>query len=90
MRLIDADVFMNELNEAQQEFDEYYRGLGRAKVMLLTQPLIDAEPVVHGHWIECSNELNKKCSVCHKVNGTIYYHEPHCPNCGAKMDEVSK
>lgn len=47
--LIDADVFMNELNESQQEFDEYYKGLGKAKTLLLSQPAVDAQPVVHGH-----------------------------------------
>lgn len=29
--LIDADEFMNTLNEAQIEGDEYYKGLGKAK-----------------------------------------------------------
>lgn len=42
--------------------------------------------VPHGHWIECCNELDKKCSCCNKVHGTIYEKEPFCPNCGAVMD----
>lgn len=40
----------------------------------------------HGQWIECCNELNKKCSCCDEVYGTIYENEPFCPNCGARMD----
>ena len=44
------------------------------------------EPVRHGHWIEHSNELNKYCSECKKINGDIYHLEKYCQNCGAKMD----
>ena len=46
----------------------------------------DYVEVKHGEWIECSNELNKYCSVCKKIHGDIYYKPPFCPNCGAKMD----
>lgn len=45
----------------------------------------DVTEVKHGEWIECSNELNKYCSVCKKVHGTIYEKPPFCENCGAKM-----
>lgn len=34
---------MDELNEAQVEFDEYYKGLGKAKLMLSMQPTIHIE-----------------------------------------------
>lgn len=100
MRFIDADIFMNELNESQREFDEYYKGLGKAKTLLLSQPTIDAEPVRHEHWIEMKRAHYFKCSKCRNpipykfgwklYNGVIhnkrYYN--YCPNCGAKMDEV--
>ena len=46
----------------------------------------DAQPAKRGQWIECCNELNKKCSCCDKVHGTIYDRELFCPNCGARMD----
>ena len=49
-------------------------------------PAADVQPVKHGQWIECCNELNKKCSCCCKVHGTIYERESFCPNCGARMD----
>lgn len=49
-------------------------------------PIADVQPVNHGRWIECCNELDKKCSCCDKVHGTIYEKEPFCPNCGARMD----
>lgn len=41
MRLIDADALINEFNEAQIEFDEYYKGLGRAKVITDNAPTIE-------------------------------------------------
>lgn len=56
-------------------------------------PIIDAQPVVHGRWIESVIErtmgaLNGyKCSVCghEKIGRTCLYN--YCPECGAKMDE---
>lgn len=61
-------------------------------------PTIDAEPVRHGRWIEspdndgmdyeCSN-LKCRCRISYndsRVSGDFNY----CPNCGAKMDEVSE
>ena len=41
MRLIDADALVNEFNEAQFEFDEYYKGLGRAKVITDNAPTVE-------------------------------------------------
>jgi hypothetical protein len=46
----------------------------------------DVQPIRHGRWVECCNELDKKCSCCDEVHGTIYEREPFCPNCGARMD----
>ena len=45
-RYIDADKFMGELNDAQIEFDENYKGLGKAKAMLSVQPTADVVEVV--------------------------------------------
>lgn len=45
-----------------------------------------AEDIEHGEWIECSNQLNKYCSSCKRIRGTIYTKEPFCEMCGAKMD----
>ena len=41
MRMIDADALVNELNEAQVEFDEYYKGLGKAKVIADNAPTVE-------------------------------------------------
>ena len=55
-------------------------------------PAADVAPVVHGRW-----ECGKPCSVCGEdrfkgLDADIWADwEPlYCPNCGAKMDEVSK
>lgn len=50
----------------------------------------DAEPVIHGHWINRRNSVY--CSRCGKGYrngvGTISaLNHNYCPNCGAKMDE---
>ena len=64
---------------------------------LINEPTIDAEPVRHGHWIErkehiylpngCKEWINFYCSECEAPNNSP---TDYCPNCGAKMDEVSE
>lgn len=41
MRLIDADALIKAFNEAQVEFDEYYKGLGKAKVITDNVPTVE-------------------------------------------------
>lgn len=48
-------------------------------------PTAEFKEVKRGQWVECSNELNKYCSECKKVNGAIYHKPPFCENCGADM-----
>lgn len=62
----------------------------------------DAEPVRHGHWVAyedetmiCATEF--VCSACREsfvsselTDKEFYEMMKHCPNCGAKMDEVSE
>lgn len=80
MRLIDADKLKDTwLHSADHT--------GRFVDFIDNAPTIDSEPVVHGHWEECSNELNKKCSNCGKVIGDIYSKPKYCEYCGAKMAE---
>ena len=52
----------------------------------------DVAPVVHGRWETNSDRPDTLiCSVC-KCGFDMWKHDPHnfCPNCGAKMDEVSE
>lgn len=50
-------------------------------------------PIVHGHWILVNPPVDlidwEECSVCGYEN--FYFSRfKFCPNCGAKMDEVTK
>lgn len=61
------------------------------KEWLAEQPTIEAEPVMHGRWIEeiefgCDGSPNGchfRCSICNEIE---YETTPYCPNCGARMD----
>ena len=80
MRLIDADILPRDIEP--EDIDN--------------APTIEATPVVHAHWEDCTgSELDffgspvivprKRCSHCHRKNCKNYA-PPYCPNCGAKMD----
>lgn len=84
MKLIDADKL------------PHYNGYSYSALEIAHEvenaPAVDAVPVVHGHWIECPLKRYPKehidvCSVC---NGKALAKYNYCPNCGAKMDEVSE
>lgn len=49
-------------------------------------------PIRHGHWIEdLLGDCCYKCSECGFVRDAYLLEvETYCPNCGAKMDEVSE
>ena len=94
-RLIDAnEILKSEHQHYDYMADEYYvlvRDIENA-------PTVDAEPVKHGHWNEAKDGV-LWCSVC--ISDAPYVedswgyviHAPHydyCPNCGAKMDEVTE
>lgn len=53
-----------------------------------SMPTIDAQPVKHGHWIECDSQPNQKmCSSCRGVGVAkdIAQFFTYCPFCGADM-----
>ena len=49
-------------------------------------PAADVAPVVHGHWIICSDGYYPYCSVC-KCEPKGREMTKFCGECGAKMDE---
>lgn len=60
-------------------------------------PTVDAEPIKHGHWVKDEIESEKHvepifyCSACENWEAWGYTElTNYCPNCGAKMDEVSE
>lgn len=60
--------------------------------------VVDAEPVVHGRWIKSDflriGANQYRCSKCWEDEWWLYHFSlgdsKYCPNCGAKMDEVSE
>lgn len=57
--------------------------------LVMAMPAADAAPVRYGEWIADDYAYNR-CSVCGWEWDDREYVTPYCPNCGAKMDEVSE
>ena len=85
MRLIDADALIEEaLTEGAYGYVD--------ALQIAIAPTVDAALVRHGQWETNSDRPDTLiCSVC-KCGFDMWKHDPHnfCPNCGAKMDEVSE
>ena len=65
------------------------------KHCIVTAPTIEAEPVIHAHWIPQyvstrGNTDKFECSNCNTLSHTAYMMkmcpDNYCKNCGAKMD----
>lgn len=95
MRLIDADLLVKKLRMLLKDFKNAPTKKYVIKIILSMlgdenqMPTTEAEPVVHGHWVDtvlgtirCS-----KCSMAFNLVGKYIY---YCPHCGAKMDEEAK
>ncbi len=94
MRLIDANKLLNK-----SIIVENVNSTGRTKIMvdrndIDNAPTVDAEPVVHGHWIWNEDSHRYECSVCHGECATSFTEnplfKPFCGECGAKMDEEAE
>ena len=87
MRLIDADNLEDVVTKAnEQEFGITRNEFKRIELVLSEFPTIDAEPIKHGYWKKVKNWFDE-CSVCHYHGSSAFR---RCPNCGAKMDEVTE
>ena len=58
----------------------------RILAMIDDMPAADVAPVVHGHWIICSDGYYPYCSVC-KCEPKGREMTKFCGECGAKMDK---
>lgn len=89
MRLIDAEDLMNELPGLWKDYADQDPKITTG-IAIASMPTID--PIRHGHWISTCDlkglSYPAKCSVCKCVADFGAY--GYCPNCGAKMDEVTK
>ena len=100
MRLINADALIEALvmwrdNDPHRKirtlWERWVRKTGINVLIKVVSvfPTIEAEPVVHGRWVETGKTmfgtLNYECSVC---RGFMPYYNgyKYCPNCGCKMD----
>ena len=71
MRLIDADEFMQMLNEEQNELDDYYLGLGKAKRMLSDMKTIDAVLVTRCKDCILSEKVENNRTLCRLIGMTV-------------------
>ena len=92
MRLIDADVLAEKMrSEIYRYWNEDGGGYYLAEdavVEVENAPTVDAEPVLHGKWIEKEKDGFLHCSNCGyvRIGIPIMFNFEYCPKCGAKMD----
>lgn len=92
---IDRNILLKELNEAQIEGDEYYKGLGKAKRIVCDQLTADVEEIRHGKWIYKGHEIMGEAFQCSLCGRWIFANSldcvikgyPYC-HCGAKMESI--
>lgn len=92
MRIIDADALHECFNACFNSGYEKFDADG-IREMIDEAPTIEAQPVVHGHWIDEGDYITtaygsikvRRCSVCEREI-TIDDWDDYCPCCGAKMD----
>ena len=76
-----------ELNEAQIEYDENYKGLGEAKIIIDKLPSVQPKRN-KGHWIAIDEESHTAvCSCCNRNN--LFYGD-YCKWCGALVLDTEK
>lgn len=83
MRLIDADALMAEWEEPRDWLDreQVLRHYTWFKVVIESQPTIEAVPVRHGRWNRVG-DIDWECTAC---GGFSCCKGAYCPNCGAHM-----
>ena len=74
---------MIDIYDIRQVFSEMNE---ETKRLVLSQPEIDAQLVVHGHWVEYQVPPIICCSNCDWATSIEEKNFQYCPNCGAKMD----
>lgn len=80
--LISRSGLLNKWNALSE------RGRTEFDQVIMTQPTIEAVPVVHGEWMlrHIGAGHMWECSVCHKRPDIYVKNDTNfCPNCGADM-----
>lgn len=98
MRLIDATALHKKLSFMQEQYraersNVKARMCKKIIAIIGLMPEIEAEPVMHGKWINAYDTHGGsyyKCSRCacyiEKIFFANDYEVNYCPNCGAKME----
>ena len=81
MEYISKQSLLADLNEATP------RSYFAFETMVREYPTEDVAPIVHAHWIDTL--YGWACSNCEEEQEYTLFLK-HCPECGAKMDEVTK
>lgn len=89
-RLIDANALIADYRVCGPDCKGYEDCSGyivmcdmaRFRQAINEQPTVDASPVQHGQWKDCSNGW--MCSECNRDSPRDY---SFCPHCGAKMNK---
>lgn len=91
-RLIDANMLREEILTEDYDNDTINNFLDLVDL----SPTIDAEPVIHGRWIERNDgtELQLMCDCCGysyiEADSDCNERNNYCPRCGAKMCEENQ
>lgn len=98
MSYIDREAVINETHRWTGYIDEDL--IARINIGISRIPDADVEPIRHGEWVKNVDKCGWHCSVCEVDNYYAYswncetgqndFQDNYCPNCGAKMDEVSE
>lgn len=93
------DEFYDELAENHKNTPNHAEAFCMIDNLIMEQPTVEAEPVVHGAWIVEDKGLSMnantwqvqraflyKCNLCNYHTGNQGKYFKYCPNCGAKMD----
>ena len=89
MRLINVDALKESFGDERLDGDWCICGdETTARDLVDEAPIIDAEPVRHGKWIDVSGGYLYECSKCKAQANSNQFKSnlKYCPNCGAKMD----
>ena len=89
MTLIDKAALLNTIaTEVHYDSERPLEMYAKLLSVVNDAPTADSEPVKHGHWGEewFDHKLKIVCSVCECFADRW---TDYCPNCGAKMDEVT-
>lgn len=91
MRLIDADKIIPWYSENYGVSTAILSNLLFLQEIVKNMPTVDANPVIHAHWIESSDHPDTlECSHCGKRLDMYFYDKKdfkYCNNCNAVMDE---